>query len=119
MNSKRKGNTGENEIAKLLTAHGFNSHRNDQRYKSGFENPDISLPGVHIEVKRTESLRLYDALHQAVRDANGAAIPVVMHRRNRESWVVIMRFTDWIEMYKKTRGKEISNYAKTTTEKIK
>ena len=68
MNSKVKGNSGERELAKILCAHGYNAHRNDQRYISGLENPDVSLPGIHIECKRTETLRLYNALEQGVKD---------------------------------------------------
>ena len=107
MNSKAKGNKGELELAKLLCSHGLNAQRNDQMYISGRENPDISIPGIHCEVKRTEALRLYDAMFQAEHDANGRAIPVVMHRKNRHPWLVIMRLDDWITLYKKSRKKEI------------
>ena len=100
MNSKKKGSRGERELAETLRGYGLDSHRNDQRYVSGLENPDVSLPGVHIEVKRTEALRLYDSMNQAVRDANGKAVPVVMHRRNRSPWLVVMRLEDWAAWYR-------------------
>lgn len=64
----------------------------------GLENPDITLPGMHVEVKRTEALRLYPAMEQAIRDANGKAVPVVMHRKNRAGWLVVMRLEDWIKL---------------------
>jgi len=99
MNSKRKGTAGEIELAKLLCSHGYNAHRNNQRWISGHENPDVSLPGVHIECKRTEALRLYASLEQAVKDANGKKLPAVFHRRNRESWIVIMKLDDWLKLY--------------------
>jgi len=100
MNSKRKGSAGERELAEILRSHGYDSHRNNQRYVSGLENPDITLPGVHVEVKRSEALRLYDALTQAVHDANGKALPAVMHRKNHSPWVVIMRLDDWMLIFK-------------------
>lgn len=100
MNSKRKGSTGERELAGILRHHGYDSHRNDQRYVGGLENPDITLPGVHAEGKRTEALRLYDSMAQAVRDANGKTLPVVMHRKNHSPWVVIMRLDDWVQIYR-------------------
>ena len=103
MNSKRKGSAGERELAGILRAHGYDAHRNDQMYVGGTENPDITLPGVHIECKRTEALRLYDAMEQAARDANGKALPVVMHRRNHSPWLAIMRLDDWIQLYKEWR----------------
>ena len=57
--------------------------------------PDVvaDIPDVHIECKRTERLRLYDALEQAIGDA-GQKVPVVMHRQNRKPWVAIVRLED-------------------------
>lgn len=100
MNSKKKGSGGERELCEILRSYGYDSHRNDQRYTGGIENPDISLPMIHVECKRTETLRLYDALEQAIHDANGKSIPAVMHRRNRSPWIVIMRLDDWIILYR-------------------
>ena len=53
-----------------------------------------SLPGLHIEVKRTERLNLYDALEQAIDDMAEDDIPVVLHRRNHKPWVAIVRLDD-------------------------
>ena len=103
MNSRRKGSQGERELAKVLRTHGFDAHRNDQMYKGGMENPDVSLPGIHIEVKRAERLSLYDALAQAQQDANGKSVPAVMHRKNHAQWVVIMTLEDWIPLYREWR----------------
>lgn len=92
MNSKRKGNQAERELLHLLEAYGVEAHRNDQRYTGGLDNPDISARigpvGVHVEVKRQERLALPAALRQAKRDANGHALPVVVHRSNRQPWLV-------------------------------
>ena len=100
MNSKRKGSTGERELSGILRSHGYDSRRCDQRYIGGLENPDVTLPGVHVEVKRTEALRLYDSMAQAIHDANGKSLPVVMHRRNHSPWVAIMKLDDWIQLYR-------------------
>ena len=100
MNSKQKGSQGERELASILRGHGYNSHRNDQMFKGGKENPDVSLPGVHVECKRTELLQLYPAIEQARRDANGKAFPCVMHRKNHAPWVVVMYLDDWINLYR-------------------
>lgn len=99
MNSKLKGNRGERELVSLLREKGFDAHRNPQWASGGKENPDVSLPGVHIEVKRTESLRLYNALKQAQGDSAAGILPVVMHRRNNAPWVVIMALEDWLKLY--------------------
>lgn len=104
MNSKRKGNAGERELCSLLAAEGI-AHRNEQWGVGGKDNPDISLEmggrRFHVECKRTERFNAYEAMEQAVRDANGHAIPVVMHRRNRKQWLVIMNLDNFIELTKK------------------
>lgn len=100
MNSKRKGNAGESEVLHILQQHGYQACRNDQTFVGGMERPDISLDlnGIrfHVEVKRQEHLRLHEAMDQAIRDANGKAVPVVIHRRNREPWQISMLLDDWL-----------------------
>lgn len=100
MNVKRKGNAGEREFLGLLAENGIQAKRNEQQYVGGTDNPDISasiggLP-FHVEVKRTERFRLYDALEQARRDANGHRVPLVAHRQNRRPWVVVLDATDFL-----------------------
>ncbi len=65
------------------------------QYHGGPASPDVvaEIPDVHIECKRSERLRLYEALEQAIGDA-GEQVPVVMHRQNRKPWVVIARLDD-------------------------
>ena len=64
-------------------------------------NADVmGLPGIHIEVKRTESFRLWDALAQSKADAGPDEIPTVWHRKNECEWVVVLRADDFMEMYK-------------------
>lgn len=61
----------------------------------------VGLPGVHIECKRVERLNIYDAIEQSKNDARDGENPVVMHRRNRKEWLVIMPLDDWMKMYGK------------------
>ena len=100
MQSKRKGNQGERELLTILQAHG-GAVRNDQRYTGGYLNPDISFcfrgRTYHVECKRTEHLDLHRAIRQAEHDAGGQAVPVVIHRRNREPWYVTIRLADFLE----------------------
>ena len=94
----------------LLEARGLRAMRNDQRFVGGKENPDISLPGIHLEVKRVEALRLSEALNQAEADAAPGDMPVVAHRRNRGKWVTIMRMEDFLRLvqdYVVTRDREL------------
>lgn len=63
--------------------------------------PDLSgLPGVHIECKRAEALRLSEWMEQARRDAERfGGLPAVFHRRSCEGWRVTMELPDWLALY--------------------
>ena len=102
MNSKRKGNQAERELLRLLHSYGLDAHRNNQTYIGGIDNPDISVKigpvSVHVECKRVERLALASALRQARRDANGHALPVVVHRRSREPWLVTLELDDLLQI---------------------
>ena len=100
VNSRAKGMRGENELAKILTAQGYDCHRTGQT--DGRFSADVEgLPGIHIEVKRSQKLNLTAALQQADRDAKHDEIPAVFHRRNREVWQVTMTLDYWLELYEK------------------
>lgn len=98
INSKRKGASGEREFAKLCRENGYDCRRGQQY--CGIEGEDVvGLPNIHIEVKRTEKLKLYDAMDQAIRDSDNK-LPIVAHRKNNCDWVVIMPVEAWFEMYR-------------------
>lgn len=99
--SQRKGADGERELAALLCAQGYNVRRGGSLSYGTL--PDLyGLPGVHIEVKRTERLDLAGAMEQAKRDAArfGDGVPAVFHRRNRQGWLVTMPLDAWLVFYK-------------------
>ena len=97
--SREKGKRGERELASALSQFGYNARRG-QQFKGGSNSPDVEgLPGIHIEVKRTERLNLYDAMSQAKRDA-GNKMPIVAHRKNNCEWVIIQPLEDWITLYR-------------------
>jgi len=100
INSKAKGGRGERELANKLKEHGFDARRGQQFCGANGDADVVGLKGVHIEVKRTETLRLYDALAQAKRDARPGEMPIVVHRKNNCEWVVIQPLESWIELYK-------------------
>lgn len=101
-NSKSKGTRGEHEIENILQNYGIRAYRNDQIYKGGKENPDVyaEIAGIplHIEVKRCERLNVTEAIHQAERDAAENMLPVVMHRKNREKWLITVRLEDILDI---------------------
>ncbi|NLE57348.1 MAG: hypothetical protein GX616_03245 [Planctomycetes bacterium] len=93
--SRDKGAAGERELAhELSRLLGVEAHRGRQ-YHGGPGSPDVAadIPDVHIECKRTERFRLYEALQQAIDDADGKT-PIVAHRQNHKPWVVIVRLDD-------------------------
>jgi len=98
-NSRAKGIRGELEASKLLQEYGFEARRG-QQYSGGGDSPDVvhSIPNVHLEVKFVERFLLYDALQQAVDDAKDGKVPVVLHRRKRKPWVVIMQAEDFFNL---------------------
>lgn len=101
--SRDKGKRGELEFCRLAKEHGWDVHRSAQCKGNTGEAADVEgMPGVHVEVKRTERFNLYDALDQSRRDAEAAGIgemPIVAHRRNDCRWVVVMDAHDWFCLY--------------------
>lgn len=98
MNSKAKGKRGELEVAKILREHGYDARRG-QQFSGANGDPDVvGLPGVHIEVKYREHLNLYEAMAQSKGDALPGEIPVVVHRKSREKWLVTLDFERWLDM---------------------
>jgi len=93
--SRDKGKVGERELAHELTRVLGVAARRGVQFQGGPDSPDViaDIPDVHIECKRTERFRLYEALEQAVADA-GNNIPLVLHRQNRKPWVAIIRLDD-------------------------
>lgn len=103
--SRQKGATGEREFAAELRRYGYKARRGQQY--CGLEGEDVvaELPiDVHFEVKRTERLRLPQAMDQAREDAREGAIPVVAHRRNYDGWQVTMYLDHWLDLVRKAEN---------------
>ena len=101
INSRRKGKAGELEASHYLTALFDLPVRRGVQYSGGHDSADIfGLEGLHFEVKRTERLSLYDAVKQAQQDAGPDEVPLVLHRRSRKPWLVILAADDLIKLAK-------------------
>jgi len=99
-NSRDKGKVGEREVAALLREYGYEGKRGVQ-YQGGTDSPDVQgLPGIHIEVKRTEALQLWSAMAQAKEDAAPGSVPTVWHRPNQKDWVVILDAREFMKLYR-------------------
>ncbi len=99
VNSRAKGCRGERELAGVIRDYGWDARRG-QQFSGSPDSPDIvhSIPGLHIECKRTKRLNLYDALSQAKGDKADDEIPVVCHRRDRCEWVAILPLEDFLKI---------------------
>lgn len=98
--SQRKGADGERELAAILREYGYEIKRGGSM--SFGEVPDlVGLPGVHIEVKRCEQVRLSEWMQQAERDSQHFkdGLPAIFHRRSREGWRVTMNLADFMRLY--------------------
>lgn len=108
--SQRKGADGERELAAVLREYGYEIKRGGS-WSFG-EAPDLAgLPGIHIECKRCEQVRLSEWMMQAERDSlhfrDGA--PAVFHRRSREPWRVTMNLADFMKFYIRSNQETKSN----------
>ena len=113
INSKRKGKVGELEAVHYLKEKGYENSRRSVQYsgKGNEDSADIvdAIPGVHLEIKRTEKCSPYKFLKQAIEDSTLTGkndIPVVMHRQNRKDWIAIMQMDDLIKLLKKIESQE-------------
>jgi len=99
INSREKGKVGERELAKKLREYGYDCRRGVQYSGIAGDADVIGLPGLHLEIKRVERLNVSDAMAQSKRDAKEGEIPVVMHRKNYEDWLVTMTLDSFMTLY--------------------
>jgi Holliday junction resolvase len=92
-----KGKRGELEAAKFIRDHWGVEARRGKQFQGGEESPDVkhSIEGVVIEVKRRETLSIYPSIEQALEDCDFEEKPAVLHRRNREEWLLVIRAKDF------------------------
>jgi Holliday junction resolvase len=87
--SRAKGARGEREVAAIFRDGGFpEADRGARLGKSG--DDVVRVEGLHIEVKYTERLALWESLKQAEKDAPEGMEPVLTFRRNRSGWKAAM-----------------------------
>jgi Holliday junction resolvase len=102
VNSKQKGARFERTLAGKLREHGYDARRTAQYCgKSGDASDVAGLPGLHIEAKHQETMRLYEWMSQAKRDAEGTGrLPAVFHKKNNANILVTMELDDFMNLYR-------------------
>ena len=106
--SKAKGARFERELANIFKEYGFEDSRRTAQYcgNTGDAADVIGLPGLHIEAKFQETMRLYEWMEQAKNDAkaNGNGnLPAVFHKKSRSDILVTMTLVDFMQLYKSKR----------------
>lgn len=102
VNSKQKGARFERQLASKFREYGYNARRTAQYCgKTGDASDVVGLPGLHIEAKHQETMRLYEWMSQAKRDSEGTGrLPVVFHKKNNAEILVTMTLDDWFNLYR-------------------
>lgn len=105
VNRKQKGARFERLLASKFREHGYSEARRTAQYcgNTGDASDVVGLPGLHIEAKHQEQMRLYDWVDQAKRDAKaggGELLPAVFHKKNNCEILVTMTFDDFMTIYK-------------------
>lgn len=102
INSKQKGARFERQLASRLREYGYPARRTAQYCgNTGDASDVVGLPGLHIEAKACEQMRLYDWMSQAKRDCTGTGrLPAVFHKRNNHEILVTLELPDFMEIYR-------------------
>ena len=104
INSKQKGARFERQLASRFREYGYDARRTAQYCgNTGDASDVVGLPGIHVEAKHAEQMRLYEWIAQAKRDAaagGGKALPAVFHKKNHAEILVTMEIEDWFNLYR-------------------
>lgn len=105
VNSKQKGARFERLLASKFRDYGYSDSRRTAQYcgNTGDASDVVGLPGIHVEAKHQEQMRLYDWMDQAKRDAKAGSekkLPAVFHKKNNHEILVTMTLDDWMTIYR-------------------
>lgn len=116
INSKAKGARFERQLAAIFREYGYTGSRRTAQYcgNTGDAADVVGLPGIHIEAKHQEQMRLYDWMEQAKRDSMGSGdIPAVFHKKNNHEILVTITLDDFMTIYREYRsGVELEEESK-------
>lgn len=105
VNSKQKGARFERLLASKFREYGYTESRRTVQYcgNTGDASDVVGLPFIHVEAKHQETMRLYDWIEQAKRDASASSedrLPAVFHKKNNAEILVTMTFDDFMKIYR-------------------
>lgn len=98
---RRKGKAGEKELAELCAKYGFAITRTQD---NGDPGDIFGLPGFIVEAKRQNRWSISEWIDQARGYARRLECAwVVGVRRDRDEWLAILRFEDYLELLRDAR----------------
>ena len=105
INSIAKGARFERLLASKFRKYGYHDARRSAQYcgNTGEAADVINLPGIFVEAKHQEAMRLYEWMAQAKRDAEaggGKRLPAVFHKKNNAEILVTMELDTFMTIYR-------------------
>ena len=105
INSKQKGARFERQLARIFRDYGYDDARRTAQYcgNTGDASDVVGLPGLHVEAKHCEQMRLYEWMAQAKNDAykgGKGLLPTVFHKKNNAEILVTMELDDFMTIYR-------------------
>ena len=100
-NGKQKGARFERTLASKFREYGYECRRGQQYCGANGDADVVGLPGIWVEAKHQEQMRLYDWMDQAKRDSEGTGkLPTVFHKKNNHEILVTMPLYVFMELYR-------------------
>lgn len=104
VNSKQKGARFERLLASKFREYGYDARRTAQYCgNTGDASDVVGLDGLHIEAKHQETMRLYEWMAQAKRDAEAGGegrLPAVFHKKNNAPILVTVELDTFMQLYR-------------------
>lgn len=115
INSKQKGARFERQLARIFRDYGYDDARRTAQYcgNTGDASDVVGLPGLHVEAKHCEQMRLYEWVAQAKNDAykgGKGLLPAVFHKKNNAEILVTMELDSFMNLYREWEaGMDLEN----------
>ena len=111
IDSREKGKRFERELARRFREYGYEDARRTAQYcgNTGDASDVVGLPGIHVEAKHVETMRLYDWMAQAKHDAEVGGegrLPAVFHKKNNHAILVTMELDSFMQIYREWEAEE-------------
>lgn len=108
MNSKKKGNKGEHELAHWLEENGIKAFRNSMSGGSIWKGDIANNLDLTIEVKTVKRINLLEAWKQVNKDAsiarNSPLLALHFDHMPTKEWLMVVHSEDWLDLVKRANS---------------